>query len=164
MCLSHGFLTEYRAEILEDRNGKQYVAPFPEEVTKAAQYGPVIKAHSVYLSQYQLIPYKRLQEYFSEQLQIPISDGSIFNFNQEAYGLLADFEKAAKHELIKADLAHADETGVNIGGKRHWPHCISNNLWTCYFPHEKNGARVFCRVRGYLSTCRKQGISSSHAL
>jgi transposase len=27
-----------------------------------------------------------------------------------------------------------------------------------------DGARVFCRVRGYLSTCRKQGISSSHAL
>jgi transposase len=27
-----------------------------------------------------------------------------------------------------------------------------------------DGARVFCRVRGYLSTCRKQGISSSHVL
>jgi len=26
------------------------------------------------------------------------------------------------------------------------------------------GALIFCRVRGYLSTCRKQGVSSSQAL
>jgi hypothetical protein len=44
-----------------------------------------VKAHSVYLSQYQLIPYNRVQEYFADQLQIPIAEGSIFNFNKEAY-------------------------------------------------------------------------------
>ena len=26
------------------------------------------------------------------------------------------------------------------------------------------GARIFCRIRGYLSTCRKQGVSASQAL
>ncbi len=26
------------------------------------------------------------------------------------------------------------------------------------------GAFIFCRIRGYLSTCRKQGVSASEAL
>ncbi len=132
-------VTEYRAQILEDEKGHRFVAPFPKGVTKAAQYGVQIKAHSVYLSQYQLIPYNRVQEYFADQLQIPIAEGSIFNFNKEAYGLLADFENRTRTELAAAKVAHADETGINLGGKRYWLHCLSNDQWTCYHPHEKRG-------------------------
>ena len=132
-------VTEYRAQIIENEKGKRYVAPFPKGVTKAVQYGAGIKAHSVYMSQFQLIPYNRIQDYFADQLHIPISEGSIFNFNQEAYQLLAGFEDKAKDELAAGKLAHADETGINIGGKRHWLHGVSNNKWTLYHPHEKRG-------------------------
>jgi len=71
-------VTEYQAQILENAQGKRFVAPFPEGVTKAVQYGNQIKAHAVYLSQYQLLPYKRIQEYFADQLQMPISEGSLY--------------------------------------------------------------------------------------
>ncbi len=64
-------VTEYRAEIVVDAEGNRLVASFPEGVTRAVQYGPDLKAHAVYLSQYQLIPYKRIQEYFKEQMGIP---------------------------------------------------------------------------------------------
>jgi transposase len=132
-------VTEYRAQILEDANGRQFVASFPEGVNKAAQYGIGLKAHSVYMSQFQLIPYNRIQDYFADQLHIPLSEGSIFNFNLEAFRLLADFEGQVKNKLAASDLAHADETGINIGGKRHWLHCVSNQDWTFYHPHEKRG-------------------------
>jgi transposase len=26
------------------------------------------------------------------------------------------------------------------------------------------GAKIFCRIRSYLSTCRKHGVKASHAL
>ena len=107
-------VTEYQAEILEDGNGKQFVASFPEGVTKAVRYGRDLKAHTVYMSQYQLVPYKRIQEYFSDQIGIPVSEGSIYNFNQEAYGLLEPVEVKIKENLAGSDLVHADETGINI--------------------------------------------------
>ena len=46
-------VTEYQAQIVQNNQGKRFVAPFPEGVTKAVQYGSQLKAHAVYLSQYQ---------------------------------------------------------------------------------------------------------------
>lgn len=132
-------VTEYRAQILEDDQGSRFVAPFPEGVTKAVQYGTSLKSHSVYMSQYQLVPYNRIHDHFADQLNIPVSEGSIFNFNYQAFQLLADFEAWVKDNLASSDLAHADETGINIGGKRHWLHCVSNGYLTFYYPHKKRG-------------------------
>ncbi len=114
------FVTEYRAQILEDDQGQRFVAPFPKGVAKAVQYGRGIKAHSVYMSQLQPVPYQGIQDHFADQFHIPLSEGSIFNFNQEASRLLVDFENRAKQELKASELAHADETGINMGGKRRW--------------------------------------------
>lgn len=135
-------VTEYQAQILENDQGKRFVAPFPDGVTKAVQYGPRLKAHAVYLSQYQLLPYKRIQEYFADQCQIPLSEGSLYNFNAQAFARLAGFEQISKDRLAQASLAHADETGINVNGKRHWLHCTSNETWTHYAPHEKRGTKA----------------------
>ena len=132
-------VTEYRAQILADESGKQFVASFPKIVSKAVQYGTGIKVQSVYMSQFQLIPYDRVRDYFADQLHIPLSAGSIFNFNQEAFDLLAGFEDRVKAELALSAVAHADETGINIGGERHWLHGMSNDAWTYYGVHKKRG-------------------------
>ena len=132
-------ITEYRAQILEDAKGKRYTAPFPEGVSRPVQYGIDVKVHSVYMSQYQLVPYKRIEEDFQDQVKIPISAGSVFNFNYGAYHKLEAFEAMVKFKLIESGLCHADETGININGKRVWLHCVSNPLWSYYLPHEKRG-------------------------
>ena len=141
----------------------------------------------------------RVRDHFQGQMHIPVSAGSVFNFNKEAYERLASFEQWAKTRLARSDLLHADETGINIGGKRHWLHCASNASLTWFYPHvlrfmevesipftnnqgendlrmtkvqqkisgcfrSMEGAKIFCRVRSYLSTCRKQGMTATHAL
>ena len=136
------FVTEYQAQILEDENGNRYVAEFPENINVAVQYGNALKAHAVYMSQYQLLPYKRIEEYFTEQLQIPISQGSIFNFNKIANKNLEGFEVIVKDKLASSSRMNVDETSVNINGDRHWLHCAGNDLWTYYFPHERRGCEA----------------------
>jgi transposase len=133
---------EYRAQVLMDENGKRFVASFPKDVTKATQYGNSLKAHAVYMSQYQLLPYNRIQEYFAEQLNVPLSQGTIFKFNQQAYERLAPFSEITKTALSTGVRVHADETGINIGGKGHWLHCASNDSWTDYFPHKNRGCEA----------------------
>lgn len=132
-------VTEYQAEVVEHSNGKRYTAEFPDRITRPVQYGDNVKAHSVYMSQYQLIPYNRIQENFHDQAGIPISAGSIYNFNEDVYKKLEPFEEILKSKLTESDLNHTDETGINIDGKKLWLHCVSNEYFTYYYPHEKRG-------------------------
>ncbi len=140
------FVTEYQAQVLEDDQGNRYVAPFPEGVSRPVQYGNSLKANAVYMSQFQLIPYDRIRDHFQDQIQVPVSAGSIFNFNKNTYERLAPFERWAKTELAKSILLHVDETGINVGGDRHWLHCTSTSLLTWFEPHAERGKNAMDEI------------------
>lgn len=133
------YVIEYQAQILENEKQERFKAPFPKEVTAQVQYGVGVKVQSVYLSQYQLIPYNRVAEQFEEYMSLGVSEGSIYNFNLEAYEALASFEKQLQARLQQEKLLHADETGINIGGKTHWLHCLSNEAYTSFHVDVKRG-------------------------
>ena len=143
------YVVEYRAEILEDTHGRQFVAQFPDGVTRHVQYGQGVKVQAVYTSQQQLIPYDRIRDYFWDQCGIPISAGSIFRFNQEAYTLLEPFESFLVGKLVQQLLLHADETGIHINKTLYWLHCLCNENWTLFFPHAKRGGDAI-RAMGVL--------------
>ncbi|PFG11828.1 IS66 family transposase [Marinobacter sp. LV10MA510-1] len=136
------FVTEYRAQVIKDDQGNRFVAAFPDRVSRSVQYGIGIKANAVYMSQFQLLPYDRIRDHFQEQMGIPVSAGSVFNFNKEAYEKLDHFEQWAKAQLAKSELMHVDETGINLNGKRHWLHCASNSALTLLYPHTKRGTEA----------------------
>ena len=149
-------VTEYRAEILKDRRGQQFVAEFPDGVTELAQYGDSVKAHSVYLSQFQMIPLQRVTDYFVGQVGLSVSKGSVANFNALAAGKLGWFAPWAKRQLIGSSVMNADETGINIDGKGHWLHCLSSDRATLFHVDTKRGLEamermgVLPRFRGVL--------------
>ena len=130
-------VTEYRAQIMEDERGRRVVAPFPPGVKVKAQYGTGVKIHANYMSNYQLLPYKRIEAHFTDQFNIPLSAGSLYNFNAARYDMLAPFEVWIGATLPRQSLLHADETGINIGGKRRWLHVCCNASLTWLMPHDK---------------------------
>jgi transposase len=134
-------VTEYQAQVLVNEQGKRFVADFPEGVTRPIQYGAGLKAHAVYLSQYQLLPYDRIGEYFADQLGLPLSSGSLYNFITEAYAKLESTQALNKIStaLISEPVLHSDETGININGTRHWLHNASSTKWTLFTAHAKRG-------------------------
>jgi len=93
-------LEKARRLLKEDETGKRYVARFPDGVTKAIQYGSGVKSESVYLSMFQLVPLARVQGHFSDQMGLPLSKGSVSNFNEDAYERLDQFEAWAKQQLL----------------------------------------------------------------
>ena len=134
------FVTEYQAQVLVDRLGNKYVAEFPKGIDSSVQYGPSVRGLAVYLSNYQMLPFERMQDLFKHQMGLPISTGTLVNMNAQASQLLLKFEQAVKLALIQSPLIHHDETGINIAGKTYWLHSSSNDLWTHFYPHSKRGS------------------------
>ncbi len=46
---------------------------------------------------------------------------------------------------------HADETGINVNGKRSLLHCAVNDRWTHFYPHEKRGAEAMDTIEILLN-------------
>ncbi len=115
-------------------------------VTRPVQYGNHLKAHAVYLSQFQLIPYQRIQAHFRDQMTLTLSAGTLYNFNVQAYERLATFDGIAVNHLAVSPLMHADETGVNVNGKTRWLHCSSHDRWTHFRVHAQRGTQAMNEI------------------
>lgn len=130
--------TEFRAEVVIPKCKAKNVASFPSDVMSTVQYGNKLKAATVYLTQYQLIPYKRSAELIEDLFNIKLSQGSIVTFNEKCHERLESVENSIKDCLANSTkAAHFDQTGVYIDKKRKWLHVASNEEYTYYKSHGK---------------------------
>lgn len=119
--------------------GKTSRAPFPAAVTQPVQYGQHIKAMVVYLSQYQLLPYRRLQELLHDLFNVHLSQGTIHTILNQCFARLHSFDQAAKMQLMDSPVVHFDETGMRIDTALHWLHVASTQQLTYYHFDDKRG-------------------------
>jgi transposase len=125
-----------------NRCGSITAGTFPVEAYQTVQYGAHIKSLMVYMSQYQLLPYARLKEFFIDLFGQSISEGTLANANQEMHNKLEKTEQKITKLLLKSGVLHADETGARIDKKRYWLHVASTKYLTHYGIHTKRGSEA----------------------
>jgi transposase len=131
-------------------------ASFPSAVAAPIQYGPLIGAAAVYLTQQQLLPLQRSCEVLSDVLGVHMSEATVGELIKRTACQLAGVEQQIKEALIEAAVIHQDETGVSVGGKRYWQHVSSTATLTHYQVHQSRGQEALKAI-GILPVF--QGIS-----
>ena len=132
--------TEHRCPVRRcPRCRKTVQAPFPAEATVPVQYGPHIKGWLTYAHVYQLLPLDRLSRMGEDLFGAPVSPATIQKIIVDADQSLDPFSLALEQELLKAPLAHADETGIRVEGSLSWLHVLSTPTLTWYGVHPHRG-------------------------
>jgi transposase len=136
-------VTEHRAEHkMCPYCGRLNRAEFPSDVSFPVQYGNNLKALMVYLCIYQLVPYDRIRETFSDIFGRSLSTGTLVNAVQDCHQNLSGAEEQIRELLTDADVIHVDETGMRVTGMRQWLHVASTEYLTWYGHHRKRGKKA----------------------
>jgi transposase len=119
---------------------------FPESVTQAVQYGPRVQSLIGYFSQYQMLPYARLQEVFAQVFGIELSQGTIDNVLGRCHDGLEGLERAVNAVLVNSAVLHCDETGMRVDSVLKWVHVASTKEAAYYRVDDKRGQEAMERM------------------
>ena len=133
-------VTEHRAEIkVCPECGRQVKGDFPLTVSQPVQYGARLKAQASYLNNYHLLPLARTCELLEDFYGHRPSEAFVLVANAELADQIEPSLAVIKHQLIKADVVHFDESGLRVDGQLNWLHVAGTNHLTYYGVHRKRG-------------------------
>lgn len=124
----------------------QQVAAFPPGVTAPIQYGSSVAALISYLSVYQYVPFKRLQNLFRAVFCLPLSQGTIGNLLEHSAQQCQGVYEAIKEQLAQSEVVGADETGAKVKGKKWWIWTWQNALNTFIVASDNRGSKTIDEV------------------
>ena len=132
--------------------GALTAAAGPTGVTAPVQYGSHAAAIAVYLVLGQHLPVERTAFLLAELFGTPMATGTVAAWTARAAAGLAPFTTAVRAGLAKADVVHADETGLRVAGRLHWLHVACSSRFTALFCHRRRGKEAI-DAAGVLPGC-----------
>jgi transposase len=114
-------------------------AEFPDGVNAPVQYGSRLAAWLVYMKDELLLPFKRIETFFRDLMDVPISSATIDQARKTIYQNLEQWEQALIKKLINEDVLGADESGLRVNQDQYWLHVASTELLTHYAVQKRRG-------------------------
>ena len=93
---------------------------FPDRLKTKVQYGPRVRAMINYMSNYQYVPYKRLQELFEDVFSLHFSQGTILNTLKRTAGKSQGIYASLRNLIEQSEVVGGDETGVKVNGELYY--------------------------------------------
>ncbi len=150
--VEHRALTKRCATCDEVTKGR-----FPKGVAAAVQYGRGIRARAVYLTNYQLLPYRRAGELLGDFFSCPISPGSLRRIIAQCAGAALTTEVEIKNRLKRSEVIHVDETGLRVAGGGRFVHVASTGKLTHYACDSRRGKSAMDEI-GILPSFRGTSV------
>jgi transposase len=132
-------VTEHHFETRVCPCGKQHSRSIPKEFSVPVQYGFRVKSLTVYLLNTQFMSLKRCELFFSEVMKASISQGSLVNWQAQAFKSLEFVEQRIAKAIQASSVVHGDETGIHVHGKLQWWHSASTPFLTHYHVAQQRG-------------------------
>jgi transposase len=111
----------------------------PAGVSAPVQYGPRFAAMGVYLWHGQFLSRDRACRALADLFGCAPSPGALASMAGKAARLTAPALKAIVGALVRAEVAHFDETGFRTAGRLAWVHSASSGKYVLVTVHAKRG-------------------------
>jgi len=132
-------VTEHQMLTVKCGCGCETKAQAPGGVTAPVQYGPRIMGIGIYLWHGQFLSRHRACQALSEMFGCAPSPGALAAAARKTAGLVSPALQAITAHLVKAGVAHFDETGFRTAGKLAWVHSASAGKFALFTVHAKRG-------------------------
>ena len=108
----------------------QTTTDLPSYLKANIQYGRNVQALITYLSVYQYMPSNRIKSYLKDIMNIPISEGTIYNIIESMSNKATPVYETIKEKVATSKVVGGDESGVKIDGDKAWFWVFQNSLYT----------------------------------
>ncbi len=119
--------------------GEAKTGSFPAHLKATVQYGQNLESLAIALNTVGAVSFNRTHDILSGVFHIPILVGTIKNMVSRCAVKVEEANAISAEKLKSAHHKHGDETGCRADGKTRWAHCLSNELYTVLFLHDKRG-------------------------